>query len=75
MTPDARPVDSPSPPPPALPAIYVGFADNFSQPGSFDPFPDPWLGDPGVVFLGCVSDCFAYSAGAIRIDNPTDSPS
>jgi hypothetical protein len=61
----------------ATPAIYLGFADTFHD-DNFRFTPSPWLGDAGVVFLGCAAstpECGpAYNAGAIRIDNPASNP-
>ncbi|TMD83114.1 MAG: hypothetical protein E6I78_13180, partial [Chloroflexi bacterium] len=45
-------------------SIYVGYADGLRAAGSIFPF--PWLGSPGVNFIGC---CPSFDAGAIRFDN------
>jgi len=55
----------------ALPAfaddytVSVGYADGLRGPGFF---PNPWNGDPGVVFVGG-SPGGAFDAGAIMITN------
>ncbi|HXO42330.1 MAG TPA: carboxypeptidase regulatory-like domain-containing protein, partial [Thermoanaerobaculia bacterium] len=49
-------------------AVFVGYADN-TRP--HPAFPVPWLGDPGVLFLGGAPP---FDAGAVRLDNPSDSP-
>jgi hypothetical protein len=46
--------------------VLVGYSDGLRGPGFF---PNPWKGDPGVVFVGTDP---TYDAGAVRIDN-TDS--
>jgi RHS repeat-associated protein/uncharacterized repeat protein (TIGR01451 family) len=45
-------------------SIYVAYADGLRAAGSIFPF--PWMGSPGVTFIGC---CPAFDAGAIRFDN------
>jgi len=56
------------------PDIYLGYADTLHGFASGTQFtPDPWQGDPGVVFMGCtegLQECGRYDGGAIRIDNP-----
>jgi hypothetical protein len=65
--------------PVTTPAIFLGYADTLhgSSPGT-QFTPDPWLGDPGVQFLGCTAgttECGqAYDGGAIRVDNPLTNP-
>jgi RHS repeat-associated protein len=55
-----------------LPAIalgvYVGYADDLRPSANF---PVPWAGSPNVVYIGTPSP---IDAGAIRLDNNTDSP-
>jgi RHS repeat-associated protein len=48
-------------------SIYVGYADGLRAAGSIFPF--PWLGSPGVTFIGC---CPSFDAGAIRFDNSSN---
>lgn len=59
------------------PDIYVGYADTLHSP-TVQFTPSPWLGDPGVTFLGCAvntPECgISYDGGAIRIDNPGTNP-
>lgn len=62
------------PPPFVPPGIFLGYADTLHGTAPGTQFtPDPWQGDPGVVFLGCTpgtTECgVAYDGGAIRIDN------
>lgn len=56
------------------PTFYLGYADDFHDgTGSSVPFtPTPWLGSPGVVFVGCITEaeCGKRDGGAIRMDNP-----
>jgi hypothetical protein len=59
------------------PNIFLGYADTlhvFTAPF----VPQPWLGGPGVVFIGCNAPSDGcgqtYDAGAIRIDNPASNP-
>jgi hypothetical protein len=63
--------------PVTTPAIHLGYADTLHDV-AFQFVPDPWLGDPGVVFLGCLAgtpECGpSYDGGAIRIDNPASNP-
>jgi hypothetical protein len=67
-----------TPPPPQVttPNVFLGYADTKHDVADF--VPDPWAGDPGVVYLGCVAstpECGPdYNAGAIRIDNPAGNP-
>ncbi|MDQ6883677.1 MAG: hypothetical protein M3077_05485, partial [Candidatus Dormibacteraeota bacterium] len=49
-------------------SVYVGYADGLRAAGSIFPF--PWLGSPGVNFIGC---CPAFDAGALRFDNSSSS--
>ena len=55
-----------------LPAIalgvYVGYADDLRPSANF---PVPWAGSANVVYIGTPSP---IDAGAIRLDNNTDSP-
>jgi RHS repeat-associated protein len=48
--------------------VFVGYADN-ARP--HPAFPTPWQGDPNVVFIGGGTP---VDAGAVRLDNPGDSP-
>jgi hypothetical protein len=50
-------------------SVLVGYADGLRSQGFF---PNPWFGDPGVVFVGTTPQQGAPDAGAVRIDN-TDS--
>ncbi|HLX11141.1 MAG TPA: carboxypeptidase regulatory-like domain-containing protein, partial [Thermoanaerobaculia bacterium] len=49
-------------------SVFVGYADN-SRP--HPAFPVPWQGDANVLFIGGAPP---FDAGAVRLDNPTDSP-
>jgi RHS repeat-associated protein len=49
-------------------AVFVGYADN-ARP--HPAFPVPWQGDPNVLFIGGAPP---FDAGAVRLDNPSDSP-
>lgn len=58
---------------PPLYSVFVGYADTLR--GTPPTFPTPWIGDPGVTFLGCspASSCI-YDGGAVRIVNNTAGP-
>src|SRR5437588_3554615 len=47
-------------------AVSVAYAD--THHGSSGQFPSPWLGAPGVSFVGTTS---RWDAGAVRVDNPS----
>jgi hypothetical protein len=47
-------------------SVSVGYADGLRFAGFF---PNPWFGDPGVVFVGTTPAQGAPDAGAVRIDN------
>ena len=47
--------------------VFVGYADTI-RPAFF--FPQPWLGDPGILDVGNARGLI-FDAGAIRIDNNT----
>jgi hypothetical protein len=49
--------------------VYVGYADNL-RAGAVN-FPTPWQGSPNISFIGGPAQ---WDAGAIRIDNPTNTP-
>jgi PKD repeat protein len=49
--------------------VSLAYAD--THHGSSGRFPSPWMGSPGVVFVGSSS---YWDAGAIRIDNPSSAP-
>src|SRR5690242_11772570 len=51
--------------------LYVGYADGLR--GSSAAFPSPWSDDANVTFVGG-SESADFDAGAIRIDNSSDSP-
>jgi uncharacterized repeat protein (TIGR01451 family) len=51
--------------------LYVGYADGLR--GSSPDFPSPWSDDANVTFVGG-SESGSFDAGAIRIDNSSDSP-
>jgi len=59
------------------PGVSLGYADTLHST-SVQFVPHPWLGDPGVVFLGCTAPSITcgleYDAGVIRVDNPTGNP-
>jgi RHS repeat-associated protein len=48
-------------------AVYVGYADDLRPSANF---PVPWAGTPNVLYIGSSSP---IDAGAIRLDNNTDS--
>src|SRR5215813_9318368 len=50
--------------------VFVGYADN-DRLALF--FPEPWLGDPGILDVGQALGQI-FDAGAIRIDNNTGAP-
>ena len=64
-------------------SVFVGYAED-KETITPDPatFPVPWVGSPGVTFLGgtvpgqlaCGTLPTCYDAGAIRLDNPTTAP-
>jgi hypothetical protein len=58
----------PAPPPPAV-QVYVGYADTIHPGAQAQQLPDPWSGSPNVVFQGTGPE---FDAGAVRIDNPSD---
>jgi hypothetical protein len=70
-------VQGPPPPPSTLgrvaPKISLAYVDNFHDATgtSISWHPTPWLGDPGIVFVGCKSDveCGKFDGGAIMITN------
>jgi hypothetical protein len=59
------------------PTVHLGYADT-THGTTVQFLPDPWLGDPGVTFLGCVAPSLecgqTYDGGAIRVDNPATNP-
>src|SRR5664279_5972447 len=50
--------------------IFVGYADTLRASGFF---PNPWIGDAGVVSQSPGSQSGGFDAGAVRIDNNTGS--
>jgi len=46
--------------------VFVGYADNLRASGFF---PNPWIGDPGVVTQSQTGQTF--DSGAVRIDTST----
>ncbi len=54
------------------PEIWLAYADTLHDP-NVQFLPDPWEGDPNVVYLGCTQgDAYCgpkFDGGAIRIDN------
>ena len=57
-----------SPPQIAGLAVFVGYADNLRANSNF---PVPWQGSPNTTFIGQGP---TFDAGAIRLDNNTDTP-
>lgn len=49
--------------------IYVAYADDLHNTNRA--LPSPWVGSPGVIFIGTGSP---WDAGAIRLDNPSANP-
>jgi RHS repeat-associated protein len=49
-------------------AVFVGYADDVRANSNF---PVPWLGSPNTTFIGAGP---SFDAGAIRLDNNSDTP-
>ena len=49
-----------------------GYANTIDLNAINPPFtPSPWLGSPGVIFIGTSTN---WDAGAIKLDNPSNQP-
>jgi PKD repeat protein len=54
-------------------AVYVGYYDTH-HPSNLKTKPNPWLGSPGVTFVGKDDDGKGnWDSAALRVDNPTSS--
>ncbi len=60
---------APPPPPPTV-EVYAAYADTIRSGAPAAPPPSPWMGSPGVAFIGVGPD---FDAGAIRIENRSGS--
>jgi len=60
-----------APSPPAKIAVYVGYYDTHHATNP-KPKPDPWMGSPGVVFVGVPDDSKNnFDSSCLRLDNLT----